>query len=114
MKAIIYTKYGPPEVLQLKEVEKPVPKENEVLVKIIAASANPADWHMIRGEPVFARVIFGLFKPKKVIPGIDIAGQVEAVGKNVKEFIREMKFLVTPVGVGHLQNMYALMKKDWY
>jgi len=86
LKAIIYTKYGPPEVLQLKEVEKPVPKDNEVLVKIIAASANPADWHMIRGEPVFARVIFGLFKPKKMIPGIDIAGQVEAVGKNVKEF----------------------------
>jgi 2-desacetyl-2-hydroxyethyl bacteriochlorophyllide A dehydrogenase len=86
MKAIIYTKYGPPEVLQLKEVDKPVPKDNEVLVKIIAASVNPADWHMIRGEPVFARVVFGFFKPKKLIPGIDIAGQVEAVGKNVKEF----------------------------
>ena len=86
MKAIIYTKYGPPEVLQLKEVEKPVPKDNEVLVKVIAASANPADWHMIRGEPKFARLAFGLFKPKKVIPGIDIAGKVEAVGKNVKEF----------------------------
>jgi NADPH:quinone reductase-like Zn-dependent oxidoreductase len=86
MKAIIYTKYGPPEVLQLKEVEKPVPKENEVLVKVFAASVNPADWHMIRGEPKFARLAFGLFKPRNIIPGIDIAGKVEAVGKNVKEF----------------------------
>ncbi len=86
MKAIIYTKYGPPEVLHIKEVEKPVPKENEVLVKVYAASANPADWHMIRGEPKFARLSFGLFKPKNIIPGIDIAGQVEAVGRNVKEF----------------------------
>ncbi len=86
MKAIIYTKYGPPEVLQLKEVEKPTPKENEVLVKVFAASANPADWHMIRGEPKFARLAFGLTKPKNIIPGIDIAGKVEAVGKNVKEF----------------------------
>jgi len=101
MKAIIYTKYGALEVLsqrdvqrtpyggfpQLEEVEKPILKDSEVLVKVIAASANPADWHMIRGEPVFARVIFGLFKPKRVIPGIDIAGQVEAVGKNETEGI---------------------------
>jgi len=86
MKAIVYTKYGPPEVLQLKEVEKPIPKENEVLVKVFAASANPADWHMIRGEPKFARLTFGLTKPKKIIPGIDIAGKVEAIGANVKEF----------------------------
>ena len=86
MKAITYTKYGPPEVLQLKEVNKPVPKDNEVLLKVIAASANPADWHMIRGEPKFARLAFGLFKPKNVIPGIDIAGQVEGVGRNVNEF----------------------------
>ena len=86
MKAIIYTKYGSPEVLQLKEVEKPTPKENEVLVKVNVASANPADWHMIRGEPKFARLAFGFFKPKNIIPGIDIAGQVEAVSKNIKEF----------------------------
>ena len=86
MKAIIYTKYGPPEVLQLKEVEKPTPKENEVLVKVMVASANPADWHMIRGEPKFARLAFGLTKPKNIVPGIDVAGKVEAVGNNVKEF----------------------------
>ncbi len=86
MKAIAYTKYGSPEELQLKEVEKPTPKENEVLVKVIAASVNPADWHMIRGEPKFGRLAFGLTKPKNIIPGIDIAGKVETVGKNIKEF----------------------------
>jgi len=86
MNAIIYTKYGPPEVLHIKQVEKPTPKENEVLVKVIAASVNPADWHIIRGEPKFARLAFGLTKPKNIIPGIDVAGKVEAVGKNVKEF----------------------------
>ena len=86
MKAIVYTQYGPPEVLQPKEIENPVPEENEVLVKIFAASVNPADWHMIRGEPKFARMVFGLIKPKNIIPGIDIAGTVESVGKNVKEF----------------------------
>lgn len=86
MKAIIYIKYGPPEVLQLNEVEKPTPKDNEVLIKVFAASANPADWHMIRGEPKFARLAFGLTKPKNVIPGIDIAGKIESAGKNVKEF----------------------------
>jgi NADPH:quinone reductase-like Zn-dependent oxidoreductase len=67
-------------------VAKPVTKKNEVLVKVFAASVNPADWHMIRGEPKFARLTFGLSKPKNIIPGIDIAGKVEAVGKNVKEF----------------------------
>jgi NADPH:quinone reductase-like Zn-dependent oxidoreductase len=86
MKAITYIKYGPPEVLQLNEVEKSVPKDNEVLVKIIAASVNPADWHMVRGEPKFARLSFGLTKPKNPIPGMDIAGKIEAVGRNVKEF----------------------------
>jgi NADPH:quinone reductase-like Zn-dependent oxidoreductase len=85
MKAITHTKYGPPEVLQLEEIEKPVPKENEVLLKVFAASVNPADWHMIRGEPKFARLAFGLTTPKNIIPGIDIAGKIEAVGKNVEE-----------------------------
>ena len=86
MKAITHKKYDSPEVLQLKEIEKPVPKDNEVLVKIIAASVNPVDWHMIRGEPKFARLSFGLTKPKNPIPGMDIAGKIDAVGKNVKEF----------------------------
>lgn len=83
MKAIVYTMYGPPEVLELKVVKKPVPKEKEALVKVHAASANPADWHLIRGKPLFARLSFGLFKPRNTIPGIDIAGEVEAIGKKV-------------------------------
>ncbi len=86
MKAIVYTKYGSPDVLELGDVEKPIPKDEEVLVNVYAAAANPADWHMIRGKPLFARLGFGLFKPKNTIPGIDIAGRVEAVGKNVTDF----------------------------
>ncbi len=86
MKAIVYTKYGSPDVLHLQEVEKPTPKENEVLVKIHAASANPADWHTMRGEPFLARLVNGVFKPKNPRLGADLAGTVEAVGKNVTQF----------------------------
>ncbi len=86
MKAIVYTKYGPPDALQLKEVAKPTPKDDEVLIKIHAAAANPLDWHYMRGAPFFMRFISGLLKPKSNILGADIAGQVEAVGTNVKQF----------------------------
>ena len=87
MKAIVYTKYGPPDVLQLKEIEKPTPKDNEVLVKVHAASVNSWDWGLLRGTPFVNRLIVsGLFKPKYKILGCDIAGQVEGVGKNVKQF----------------------------
>ncbi|OAB37003.1 alcohol dehydrogenase [Paenibacillus macquariensis subsp. defensor] len=86
MKAIVYNKYGPPDVLQLKEVEKPVPKDNEVLVKVHAASANPLDWHFMRGTPYIMRLQTGLFRPKNNAIGVDVAGRIEAVGKNVKEF----------------------------
>jgi len=86
MKAIVYTEYGSPDVLHLKEVEKPTPKENEVLVKVQAASANPADWHLMRAEPFLARLENGLFKPKITKLGADVAGRVEAVGKSVSQF----------------------------
>ena len=86
MKAIVYTKYGSPDVLELRDMEKPLPTDEQVLVNVYAAAANPADWHMIRGKPLFARLSFGLFKPKNTIPGLDIAGRVEAVGKNVADF----------------------------
>jgi NADPH:quinone reductase-like Zn-dependent oxidoreductase len=88
MKAIVYEKYGPPiDVLELKEVEKPTPKDNEVLVKIFAASINDGDNSMIKGKPIFTRLMgTGLLKPKHTIPGGDIAGQVETVGRNVKQF----------------------------
>jgi len=87
MKAIVYTKYGPPEVLQLKEVEKPTPKNDEVLIKVHAASVNPVDWHYMRGKPFFMRIMgIGLRKPKKTMLRADIGGWVEAVGKNVRQF----------------------------
>jgi NADPH:quinone reductase-like Zn-dependent oxidoreductase len=86
MQAIIYTEYGSPDVLQFKEVEKPMPKENEVLVKIHAASANPLDWHLMRGEPFLARLENGFQKPKNTGLGADIAGCVEAIGKDVTQF----------------------------
>jgi NADPH:quinone reductase-like Zn-dependent oxidoreductase len=87
MKAIVYTKYGPPEVFQLKEVEKPTPKENEVLIKVHAASVNSWDWDLLRGKPYLYRLLFfGFLKPKIKILGADMAGRVEAVGKNVKQF----------------------------
>ena len=85
MKAIVFTKYGPPDVLQLKEVEKPTPKDDEVLVKVHAASVNSYDWELLRGT-FFSRLFFGLLKPKIKILGVDIAGRVEAVGGNVKQF----------------------------
>src|SRR3982751_1214851 len=86
MKAIIWTKYGPPEVLQLQEIEKPAPADDEVLVKVHAACINPADWHMVRG-PWVARLMTRSFrKPKSPRAGTDFSGQVEAVGKNVTEF----------------------------
>jgi NADPH:quinone reductase-like Zn-dependent oxidoreductase len=83
MKAVVSTKYGPPDVLELTEVEKPVPEDDEVLVKVHAASVNPADWHILRGEPYVARLQLGLRKPKEKVLGCDVSGQVEAVGKNV-------------------------------
>ena len=87
MKAVVYRRYGSPNVLELKEVEKPVPKDNEVLIMVHAASINSWDWDMLTGRPVEYRLLSGLFKPKKTnILGCDIAGRVEAIGKNVKQF----------------------------
>ena len=84
MKAIVFTKYGSPDVLQLKELEKPTPRDNEVLVKVYAASVNSADWHRLRGD---ARIMgSGLLAPKHKIPGADLAGKVEAVGTDAKAF----------------------------
>ena len=78
MKAIIFKKYGPPEVLQLTEVEKPIPKDDEVLVEVKAASLNAGDWHALRGTPFLQRLESGFPKPKHKILGADVAGQVEA------------------------------------
>lgn len=86
MKAIVYERYGSPDVLQFKEVEKPTPKDAEVLVKVYAAAANPLDWHLMRGEPFLARLENGLQKPKVTQLGADMAGQVESVGKHATQF----------------------------
>jgi NADPH:quinone reductase-like Zn-dependent oxidoreductase len=86
LKAIVYTTYGSPDVLQLKDMEKPTPKDNQVLVKVHAASANPADWHLMRAEPFLARFANGLLKPKNTRLGADLAGRIEAVGSNVTRF----------------------------
>ncbi len=87
MKAVVYTKYGPPDVLQLKEIAKPVPKDNQVLVKVHAASANALDWRRFTVTPILGRLIGGgLLKPKNTSLGVDIAGRVEAVGAAVKQF----------------------------
>ncbi len=86
MKAAVYTRYGPPDVVQITDVEKPSPKDNEVLIEVRAASVNPLDWHFMRGTPYFVRILAGLLKPKITRLGVDVAGQVEAVGRNVTQF----------------------------
>ncbi len=86
MKAIVYHHYGPPDVLEWAEIEKPAAGNNEVLVRVRAASANPLDWHFLRGTPYFVRAQAGLRRPKIIRLGVDLAGQVEAVGKNVTQF----------------------------
>src|SRR5689334_20633929 len=86
MKAIVYTQYGSPDVLHFKEVEKPAPKDDEVLIKVSAASVNAADWRLVRADPFLVRLYNGLLKPKHTILGSDVAGRVEAVGRNVKRF----------------------------
>ncbi len=87
MKAIVYKNYGPPEVLQLKEVAKPAPKDNEVLVRVQAASVNYSDWAFVRGKPFMLRLMDQApFRPKHPILGADIAGRIEVVGRNVTQF----------------------------
>src|SRR4030042_5713642 len=87
MKAIICTKYGSPDVLQLQEVAKPAPQDEEVLIKIHAASINSRDWRFMRANPFFIRLVPGGFQqPKNKILGADVAGRVETVGSNVKQF----------------------------
>jgi NADPH:quinone reductase-like Zn-dependent oxidoreductase len=91
MKAIVYREFGPPDVLKCEEVEKPTPGDDEVLIRVRAASVNPLDWRMMRGGPYAVRALFGLYalatrKPKVKRPGVDLAGEVEAVGSGVTRF----------------------------
>jgi NADPH:quinone reductase-like Zn-dependent oxidoreductase len=86
MKAIVQDRYGSPDVLRLRDVDKPVVKDGEVLVRVHAAAVNIGDWHLLRGIPYIMRMAFGLLKPRRKIPGLDLAGQVEAVGADVRQF----------------------------
>jgi NADPH:quinone reductase-like Zn-dependent oxidoreductase len=86
MKAIVYSNYGSPDVLKCEEIEKPTAGGNEVLLEVRAASVNPLDWHFMRGMPYFVRIMTGLRKPKDKRLGVDVAGQIEAVGRNVTQF----------------------------
>lgn len=98
MKAVVYTEYGSPDVLRLEEVEIPIPKDDEVLVKVYAASVNAGDWHLLRGHPLIMRLISGLLKPKNNILGGDVSGCVEAVGNNAKQFqIGDEVFGISPL-----------------
>src|SRR5215211_2070481 len=86
MKAIVQDKYGSPDVLQLKDIDRPVVSDGEVQVRVHAAAVNIGDWHLLRGVPYVMRMVVGLRKPKREIPGTDVAGRVEAVGGDVKQF----------------------------
>jgi len=86
MKAIVSHKYGSPDDLELQDIDKPVAEDDEVLVRVHAASVNPLDWHLMTGTPYIARIQAGLLRPKRIVPGVDVAGRVEAVGRNVSQF----------------------------
>jgi NADPH:quinone reductase-like Zn-dependent oxidoreductase len=86
MKAIVYQEFGSPDILRCEEIDKPIPGDNEVLIKVRAASVNPLDWKLVKGGPFIVRLLLELGKPKIKRPGVDVAGQVEAVGRNVTQF----------------------------
>ena len=112
MKAIVYTKYGPPDVLQLKEVEKPVPKDDDVLIRVHATTVNRTDCATVRAKPFFMRIATGLFKPKKQVPGTEFAGEIEAVGNHVSYLKAGDKvFGFDDSGAGS-QAQYMTIKED--
>lgn len=86
MKAMVQDRYGPPDVLHLRDVDRPVPADGEVLIRVVASSLNIYDWHMVTGTPYLVHMVAGMLKPKHPIPGADVAGVVEGVGKNVTRF----------------------------
>jgi NADPH:quinone reductase-like Zn-dependent oxidoreductase len=113
MKAIVQTKYGPPDVLTVQEVEKPAPQDNEVLIKIHATSVTAAHAAMRKGHPLYSRLFTGLSGPKNAIPGTDLSGEIEAVGSNVKRFqVGDQVFGATDLGGGGYAEYVCLPQDD--
>ena len=111
MKAMVYHNYGSPDVLKCEELEKPTAGDHEVLTKVRAAAVNPLDWHFMRGAPYVLRIPAGLSQPKNTRLGVDLAGQVEAAGRNVTQFQPVMRYSARAEAPS--PSMCALPKKRW-
>ena len=109
MKAAVYTQYGSPEVLRVKQVEKPLPRKNELLIRIRATSVNSGDWRLRKADPYAVRLFFGLVKPKKNILGSVFSGEVESVGEDVKQFkVGDIVFGHTDMSFGSYAEYLSL------
>lgn len=112
MKAMVYTKYGPPDVLRMEEVERPIPGDDEVLVEVHATTATSAEGMMRRGEPLWGRVILGLGKPRRKILGLEFAGEISLMGRNVERFKKgDQVYGFTGFGLGAYAEYLCMPQK---